>query len=156
MSRNRMPRRSMPSPPAPDESCRPIGVLEREVRRGILWLRDQPLEDWQATVACLEETSDDEEQAVTRLVLEWLKRREIPPDTPDWLRVKLLARWIHALHLHRQLELAPPPGHPPWPTEQALSPAQWLWLLVDSWRLENVPLVICYLWCYQWPGYDLE
>jgi hypothetical protein len=118
------------------------------VRHGIRDLRDAD-DNWQGTVWLLEETSEFEESLVRELALDWLKHRKIPPDVQPWLKVKLLARFVHSLHLHRQLELAPPPGLAPWPPAERLSDSQWLWIVLDSWSLSNVCLVIFFLIGYE-------
>jgi hypothetical protein len=148
MSRSRTPR-SRPASPAPGEAWRVETLLEATVRRGIQDLRDAAGDTWPDTVTLLEESSEFEESLLRALVLDWLKQRQLPPDAPPWLKVKLLARLVHALHLHRQLESAPPPGLAPWPPAERLSDSQWIWLVLDSWSLGNVWLVIFFLLGYE-------
>lgn len=124
-------------------------LLEAAVKSGIRDLKALPAEEWQAELICLEETSDFQESLVLNLVLAWIPNKKLPPKTERWLRIRFLARLVHALRLHRQLALKPPPGFLPWPLEDELSPSQWLWLLADSWLLANVDFVIGYLWSHE-------
>ena len=149
MPRNRNPR-PRPAGPSPDEPAREETLLEATVRLGIQALRDAS-DNWTDTVWCLQTTSDFEDSLVRSLVLDWMKNRKVPPEAQEWLQVKLLARFAHALHLHRQLQLAPPPGLAPWPPAERLSDVQWLWLLLDSWLLVDCDFVIFFLIGYESP-----
>jgi hypothetical protein len=148
MPRNHTPR-SLPASPAPDGAWRVETLLEATVRHGIRDLRDAEGGSWPDSVGCLEMSSEEEEDLVRLLVLDWLRQRKLPDGAPPWLKLKLLARLVHALHLHRQLQSAPPPGLAPWPAAEELSDGQWLWLLLDSWCLSNVSLVIFFLLGYE-------
>ena len=142
--------RKRPSRPILPPARNGSSWLANHVAVEMAWFWEFCPEDREGWCDALDETSEIEERQVADFAWALVQAQGAwhPPEA--FLRVRVLARMIHALHLHRQMMLAPPPGCLDFPPVPELTWAQWAWLVLDSWSLENQLPALCYMLTVRW------